>query len=628
MKLKHVFGQTALAAGLIAGLALPAHAAFRITEASVDGGWADPRPAGSSNGIEFDFVPLDNKGNGVLGFGAFMNRSTENQSGSYAETDFWLFGAGAVTENQYSMSTTMFVSTGGDYSTSPVSTNTLNSVGTLSVEFYTCNFAMIEFDVDEASDVAQALGLTDATWDYVAPTNVKQPHECPYQAVAEDSLAAGLPGVEVDAAQNCPAGTVRGTSRSCVVPGDTYTTDLWFGNYNTVVLNGNLVVGTDQGPTGEDGVTLEFEAGSWITNADEQAALLVERGNKLVGVGMPQFPIVFTALEPTPGKIGGIAIHGQGVVNGCDLGLVEFCENTFEALPEFTYGGPDFYDDSGAMKYWQIRWAGRAVFEDKELNSLTLLGVGRGTYISHIQIVGALDDGIEWFGGAVNVKKSVYLGCGDECIDIDEGYRGVVDHFIAIQDGGIVTGGEGSEISNNGSDVDALPRTHAVLSNGIFLNREVGGLPGSNGSGFRFKEGGLTELFNVTIEGYPSGIRIDSDTDVLLGADAGPHYVALVGNGEDFKNDDAGLLAAAFSANAGNFNATVGAANTQSNGFPGAGSVLLGAGMPYGDLAAEINDNTVVADPINSEYIPPNPNVGPAGNWGNWTAGWTWGLND
>ncbi|HPN14200.1 MAG TPA: hypothetical protein PLA65_19240 [Spirochaetota bacterium] len=65
----------------------------------------------------------------------------------------------------------------------------------------------------------------------------------------------------------------------------------------------------------------------------------------------------------------------------------------------------------------------------------TLGGVGSGTIIENIEIVSNDDDGIEWFGGTVNVKNVVVWNTGDDAIDTDQSWGGTLDNFIIINPG-------------------------------------------------------------------------------------------------------------------------------------------------------------------------------------------------
>ena len=66
-----------------------------------------------------------------------------------------------------------------------------------------------------------------------------------------------------------------------------------------------------------------------------------------------------------------------------------------------------------------------------------LRGRRLGTSVDHIEVAYNLDDGIEFFGGSVNVKYASVLFVGDDSIDTDMGYTGKIQYaFVLIgQDG-------------------------------------------------------------------------------------------------------------------------------------------------------------------------------------------------
>jgi hypothetical protein len=99
------------------------------------------------------------------------------------------------------------------------------------------------------------------------------------------------------------------------------------------------------------------------------------------------------------------------------------------------YGGTDPADNSGILRYVSIRHGGANIGEGNEINGLTLGGVGTGTVIEHVEIVSNQDDGIEWFGGTVNVKNAVVWNTGDDAIDTDQSWGGTLDNFIIINPG-------------------------------------------------------------------------------------------------------------------------------------------------------------------------------------------------
>ena len=96
------------------------------------------------------------------------------------------------------------------------------------------------------------------------------------------------------------------------------------------------------------------------------------------------------------------------------------------------YGGTDAADNSGVLKYISIRHGGTNIGSGNEINGLSLGGVGSGTVVEHIEIVANQDDGIEWFGGSVNVSNVVVWNVGDDGIDTDQSWSGTLDNFFVI----------------------------------------------------------------------------------------------------------------------------------------------------------------------------------------------------
>jgi hypothetical protein len=100
--------------------------------------------------------------------------------------------------------------------------------------------------------------------------------------------------------------------------------------------------------------------------------------------------------------------------------------------PNGLYGGNDAADNSGVLKYISIRHGGANIGAGNEINGLTLGGVGSGTVIENIEIVANQDDGIELFGGTVNVKNLISWNVGDDAVDTDQSWAGTLDNFLVI----------------------------------------------------------------------------------------------------------------------------------------------------------------------------------------------------
>lgn len=197
------------------------------------------------------------------------------------------------------------------------------------------------------------------------------------------------------------------------------------------------------------GVTLTIEPGTIIkgevgTGANA-TALIIARGGKLMAEGTAELPIIFTStadeigvggfvspnLEPDfSGLWGGLIVLGNAPISA-DADAVQI-----EGIPASDqnglYGGNNPSDNSGVLRYISIRHGGANIGEGNEINGLTLGGVGNGTTIEHIEVVGNQDDGIEFFGGTVNVSNTVVWNAGDDSYDVDQSWAGTLNNWIEI----------------------------------------------------------------------------------------------------------------------------------------------------------------------------------------------------
>ena len=82
-------------------------------------------------------------------------------------------------------------------------------------------------------------------------------------------------------------------------------------------------------------------------------------------------------------------------------------------------------------------YGGAAIAANNEINGITFGGVGSGTTVENIEVAFNLDDGVEFFGGTVNVKRVSVLFAGDDGIDTDEGFKGMIQFaYVMIGSGG------------------------------------------------------------------------------------------------------------------------------------------------------------------------------------------------
>jgi hypothetical protein len=241
---------------------------------------------------------------------------------------------------------------------------------------------------------------------------------------------------------------------------DTY----WYAD-TVYEMAGKVVVGA--------GATLNIEAGTTILAREGQGslstALIVAQGGKIQAEGTADAPIVFTSIydngtnldETDMGLWGGIVVLGYAPISA------DAATALIEGLPAnepfAVYGGSNIHDNSGVLKYVSIRHAGTLLGDGNELNGLTLGGVGSATVIDNIEVVGNLDDGIEFFGGTVNASNLLVWAQGDDAFDIDQAYAGIISNFVNV---------EGSE-SDHALEIDGPEGSYAdsfVMENGILIS--------------------------------------------------------------------------------------------------------------------------------------------------------------
>lgn len=239
------------------------------------------------------------------------------------------------------------------------------------------------------------------------------------------------------------------------------------------VFDGALQIGEDCDTTtgceiNQNGPVMTVEPGAILAFTSGEAIIQVARGAQLNAIGTFDKPIKFTSANefdrlnvsgdaPRYADWGGIIINGNGITNECtdaerDGGT---CNRESEGITSF-YGGNDNTDNSGSMKYAQIWYAGsgpRDGGDGDDLNSLTLNAVGSGSSYEFIHIHQGFDDGIEFFGGAADLKHIVVTDTQDDSIDMDAGWQGRAQ-FMFIKHGTVTVDGQTNYMGNGGFEAD------------------------------------------------------------------------------------------------------------------------------------------------------------------------------
>ena len=302
------------------------------------------------------------------------------------------------------------------------------------------------------------------------------------------------------------------------------------------------------------------------------------------------------------GQWGGLIINGSAPTN---QGV------TFGEGDTGAFGGNNPSDGSGVLRYVRLEYAGIEFSPDNELNGIAFQGVGSGTVAEYIQVHMNQDDGIEFFGGTVNLKYAVVTGARDDSFDWTDGWTGKGQFWIAQQYGDDAD--NGFEVDNSSKNNEATPRSAATIYNVTLVGDPSG--PESD-NGMLIREGAAGTYANFIVTGFNKiGLDIDGESSIAQ-AEGGDLVVKNSiffengkGNFGDEKDDD-GFDEAGFAANNGNeetdpdlvdpFN------KTAPNFTPGAGANTVSAASPPADGFFE---------PVNF--------IGAVSPSNNWLSGWT-----
>jgi hypothetical protein len=205
---------------------------------------------------------------------------------------------------------------------------------------------------------------------------------------------------------------------------------------NEYLLEGFVFVNDGQILTIEPGTVIRFKPGK----GENASALIVARGGKIFAEGTSAEPIIFTSESDDligsvdndeTGLWGGLIILGNAPIN--IAGGEASIEGIPLAEPRGIYGGTIENDNSGILNYISIRHGGTNIGDGNEINGLTLGGIGNETQIDYVEIISNEDDGVEIFGGTVNLKHMVVSNCGDDAFDYDLGWTGNGQFWLALQ---------------------------------------------------------------------------------------------------------------------------------------------------------------------------------------------------
>jgi hypothetical protein len=305
---------------------------------------------------------------------------------------------------------------------------------------------------------------------------------------------------------------------------------------NRIIVTGNITTATTwtsgniyeiQGIVRVNGGgVLTIEAGTRIEGLSTQtSALFIERDGQINAVGTALEPIVFTCTAATKAKgcWSGLFIAGNAHINTDNAQpnspVIPGRAETGGCLSTQGEGGAPFFggcnddDNSGTLKYVRIEYAGFILAANNELNGLSLGGVGRGTTIDFVQIHAGLDDGIEFFGGAVNAKHLLLTANSDDAFDLSFGWSGNAQFVIVQQDS--LDSDKGIEADNNEpAGFENTPVTTGQVWNMTLVGEasptsSSGTLNNNVNDAIQLRRGNAMQLNNAIVLSYVSGLDLD-----------------------------------------------------------------------------------------------------------------------
>ncbi|MCM2679302.1 hypothetical protein [Echinimonas agarilytica] len=330
-----------------------------------------------------------------------------------------------------------------------------------------------------------------------------------------DADAVSAP-VELQPLTSCPAGTTTEQVASglykdaavtlvCSFSG-TLTSDV------TLLAGSNVLYKVDGGPVivggdNEQSATLAIQAGVNLFGTSD-SYIAVSRGSEIMALGTADLPIVMTSEEDViagaegeRAQWGGLVLLGNGLTNACPD--KNDCDASFE-VGSHSYGGNDNTDSSGQLSYVVVKYAGFKVNDTQEMNGISFAAVGSGTQVDHIQVHANGDDGVEFWGGAVNLKY-VYLTHNlDDSWDWTNGWTGKAQFvFIEHEDGVANRGIEADSHSDpKNGEAEATPTSAPMLANVTILpGVDVANPSGDKGEGIILRKGTAGELYNLLVQG-------------------------------------------------------------------------------------------------------------------------------
>ena len=255
---------------------------------------------------------------------------------------------------------------------------------------------------------------------------------------------------------------VNGTATNPVIMTSTRDVHTWTGTVDT-------------GPDDPAQIPGDPHTGSWRATSNEWGNLTL-MGQGYISANNHGGP---TTNVPTPNANNTATM--EGLTNGPSTDL---------------YGGGNDDDNSGSITFISLRYGGKVVGLNNELNGLSMGANGRNTTVHHIDIMNSFDHAIETWSGTVNYKYENAWNYGDDGFDTDEGWRGHSQFGLLVA--GYNTGGSvGSGTSDHSFEMDGAEDSdwEPVSTNQIYNYTAIAN-PGSTRGMTAWRDNNRTQFHN------------------------------------------------------------------------------------------------------------------------------------
>ncbi|WP_300565063.1 hypothetical protein [Flavobacterium sp.] len=271
------------------------------------------------------------------------------------------------------------------------------------------------------------------------------------------------------------------------------------------LLTGNVYV--------TNGATLSIEPGTLIKGDYKTCGtLIVTKGAKILALGDATDPIIFTSNKPQSerraGDWGGIILFGESITNKFTGRL------DFNLEPYFnTYGGKNEQSDSGILNYVRIEFAGKKGKDFKELNGLSLAGVGSKTIVQNIQISYSNGASFKCYGGTVSLDNLVsFRALGDD-YSFAEGAQSKINNSVAVRNPYVSNTEKPRcfqiESYDIASNADVTKKMTNVIAKNITLLNEENDNTGLTREAIFVRENSFLTISNSMVSGFSQCVLLE-----------------------------------------------------------------------------------------------------------------------